>query len=205
MIKGSKATDEQRKRMSEAAKRRCSKLSCEEKLEMTKCMHTKEVRDKISSSCKGRKAWNKGIKGVFHHSEETKRKISKASKGHEPWCKGIKLPRDVVDKMVKSRIEFYKNNPSSIEVKVAEQLEKYKIKYIYQKPICKGHFIIDFYLPEYKLVIECNGSYWHNLAARERRDKELENYVLSKGKDILWLWDTQINDEWFDLSDYLEI
>ena len=91
MIKGSKATDEQRKRMSEAAKRRCSKLSCEEKLEMTKCMHTKEVRDKISSSCKGRKAWNKGIKGVFHHSEETKRKISKASKGHEPWCKGIKL------------------------------------------------------------------------------------------------------------------
>lgn len=32
-----------------------------------------------------------------------------------------------------------------------------------------------------------------------------EEYVLSKGKDILWLWEHEINDEWFDIADYLEV
>lgn len=205
MKKGSKVTEEQRKRMSDAAKKRYLNLSCEERLEMTKRLHTEEVRKKISNSCKGRDAWNKGVYGVFHHSEETKRKIANSSKGREPWCKGIKMPRDIVDKMVKSRIEFYRNNPTSIEVKVAEQLEKYNIKYIYQKPICKGHFVLDFWLPNYQLVIECNGDYWHKREERIKRDKELKEYVLSKGKDILFLHEYEINDEWFDLSDYLEI
>ena len=39
----------------------------------------------------------------------------------------------------------------------------------------------------------------------KERDKELEKYVLSKGKDILWLWEHEINDEWFDIADYLEV
>lgn len=27
----------------------------------------------------------------------------------------------------------------------------------------------------------------------------------AQGKDILWLWEHEINDEWFDIADYLEI
>lgn len=205
MLKGQKATPEQKERMSKAAKKRCSNLTKEEKLEMTKALHTKEVREKVSKSLKGRKAWNKGVTGVFHHSDETKKKISEASKGKAPWCKGKKLSKEIVDKMVKSRINFYRNNPTSIEVKVAEQLEKYGINYVYQKPVCNGHFIVDFWIPEYQLVIECNGDYWHKLSKRKERDKELEEYVFSKGKDILWLWQHEIDDDWFDIADYLEV
>ena len=92
-----------------------------------------------------------------------------------------------------------------IERKVEEQLNKYKIKYFKQKPICNAHFVVDFYLPEYELVIECNGDYWHSLEKAKIRDKELEEYVISKGKDILWLWEHEIKDCWFDLADYLEV
>lgn len=198
-------SEEKRKKLSEAQKRRWANMNDEERENILKRLHSKEARENISKSCKGRSTWNKGMKGVFHHSEETKRKISETEKGRIPWNKGKKLSKETIYKMSISRQKFYRENPTDIEVKVAEQLEKYKIKYIYQKPICKGHFIIDFYLPEYQLVIECNGDYWHNRQERKFRDKEFESYVKSKGKDILWLWEHEINDDWFDISDYLEI
>ena len=133
---------------------------------------------------KGNIPWNKGRAWTEEEKENIRRGVLKSGKyGLEIMSSGM---------------------PTSIEVKVCQQLEDYDIKYIYQKPICRGHFIVDFYLPEYQLVIECNGSYWHNRPERKLRDKELEEYVLSKGKDILWLWDYEINDEWFDISDYLE-
>lgn len=94
---------------------------------------------------------------------------------------------------------------SSIELKVKKQLKSLGILFEEQKMLCQGKFVVDFYLPEYWLVIECNGDYWHNLDERKARDKRLEEYVLSKGRDILWLWEHEINDEWFSIADYLEV
>ena len=62
-------------------------------------------------------------------TEEWKENISNSLKGKKKSKKHIK-----------NLSKYYKENPTSIEVKVAEQLEKYKIKYIYQKTLCKGHF-----------------------------------------------------------------
>ena len=48
-----------------------------------------------------RKAWNKGIKGVFRHSLETKRKISLSTRGLSPvWLKNKK--QSVESRMKKS-------------------------------------------------------------------------------------------------------
>lgn len=161
-----------------------------------------ETRSKLAKLQKGR------VK-----SKEEREKLSKSLKGKIPWNKGRKWTEEEKSRIRAGTINSGKyglftldnSSPTSIEVKVAKQLEEYKIKYIYQKPVCNGHFIVDFYLPDYQLVIECNGDYWHNLPKRIKRDKELEEYVLSKGKDILWLWEHEINDEWFDIEDYLEI
>ena len=51
-------------------------------------LNSPETRKKISEACKGRKAWNKGLKGV---SAETSKKMSEAKKGFIPWNKGIKM------------------------------------------------------------------------------------------------------------------
>lgn len=148
-----------------------------------------EHKRKISQSEKGKVV-----------SEETKLKISKSTRD------GMKR-EEVREKCRKGAIKALKSgfHNTSIERKVEDELKKYNIKFVKQKPICKGHFVLDFYLPEYQLAVECNGSYWHSLPNKIARDKELEKYVLSKGKDILWLWDYEINDEWFDISDYLEV
>lgn len=208
-----KHSEETKRKMSEARKAHYSKMTLEERRKELKnfiaagmvnaigrkvseetrrkladCQRgrikSKEEIEKISNSLKGNVPWNKGRAWTEEEKENIRRGVLKSGKyGLETMSSGM---------------------PTSIEVKVGQQLEDYGIKYIYQKPICRGHFIVDFYLPEYQLVIECNGSYWHNRPERKLRDKELEEYVLSKGKDILWLWDYEINDEWFDISDYLE-
>lgn len=199
--KVSQFSDERRKRMSEAAKLRYSKLSFEERRKMTECMRTPEARRKNGLKTSKRTPWNKGKTG-FKHSEETKKKIGEATKKHRK-----EFSKEFREEQIKRFINLPKNvsENTKIELKVKSQFDHYGIKYFQQKILKKGHFIVDFYLPEYQLVVECNGDYWHSRPERKKRDKELEEYVLSKGKDILWLWEHEINDEWFDIADYLEI
>lgn len=95
--------------------------------------------------------------------------------------------------------------PTSIELKVKEQLDYYNIRYIQQKHINDGerNYYLDFYIPSFKLVIECNGDYWHNKQDRKERDRRLETYVKSTGRNIVFIWEHEINDEWFCILDYL--
>lgn len=95
--------------------------------------------------------------------------------------------------------------PTSIELKVKEQLDYYGIRYIQQKHINDGerNYYLDFYIPSFKLVIECNGDYWNNKQDRKERDRRLETYVKSTGRNIVFIWEHEINDEWFCILDYL--
>ena len=93
---------------------------------------------------------------------------------------------------------------SSQENKVAKQLDFLNIRYIQQKCICNGKYYLDFYIPKLRLVIECNGKYWHSLPNRKQRDKELKEYVESTGRKIIFIWDYEINDEWFWIGDYIK-
>ena len=95
--------------------------------------------------------------------------------------------------------------PTSIELKVKKQLDYYGIRYIQQKHINDGdrNYYLDFYLPEFKTVLECNGDYWHNKEERKQRDKMLKQYVESTGRKIVFIWEHEINDEWFCVLDYL--
>lgn len=43
---------------------------------------------------KGKQAWNRGMRGVYHHSEESKRKMSKMRKGKHPWNTGRTLSEE---------------------------------------------------------------------------------------------------------------
>ena len=150
------------------------------------------IRDRKAIS-KQRKEWFKNPDNAARHSsiqknrwasysDERRREVISSMHSHNGWRK-----------------------PTSIERKVAEQLDRYGVRYIQQKTINKSKFILDFWLPDYQLVIECNGDYWHNLEKTKERDQRLEEYVFSKGKGILWLWEHEINDEWFDIADYLEV
>lgn len=42
---------------------------------------SEEHKKRIGESCKGKIAWNKGLKGLFHHTKEHKLKMSRLRKG----------------------------------------------------------------------------------------------------------------------------
>lgn len=210
---GHKIDDETRKKISESAKKRWK---------------NKEYRDKVSNAHKHKlpEEWKKNISksmiGV-KKTEETKKKMSesqlKRSKESREkqvisWKKQwMSLSKEEQLLRIKKWIdaghkaerngEFLK--PSSIEQKVKEQLDMIGIKYIQQKRVNDGNrnYFLDFYIPSLKLVIECNGDYWHSFLDKIERDKSLEKYVKSIGRNIVFIWEHEINDDWFWVGDYL--
>lgn len=210
---GHKLDDATRKRISESVK---------------KHWKDKEYRDKVSNAHKHElpEDWKKNIsKGMtgMQRSEETKAKMSKyqsnrpdevKQKQAESWKKQWEsLSKD--EQLL--RLEAWINagheatrdgtflRPSSLEIKVKEQLDMIGIRYIQQKRINDGkrNYFLDFYIPSLKLVLECNGDYWHNLPDKIERDKSLEEYVKSTGRNIIFVWEHEINDDWFWIGDYL--
>jgi very-short-patch-repair endonuclease/transposase len=91
-----------------------------------------------------------------------------------------------------------------IEKIIRQTLEKLKIPFIAQHPM--GYFVVDFYIPDHRLVIEVNGDYWHwnpvvyesqtppqKIKKNIRRDKAKIGYLSNRNYKILHLWEKDIN------------
>lgn len=85
-----------------------------------------------------------------------------------------------------------KANPSSIEKAIWKELDKLSIEYKTQISFNNGKFIVDIYIPTQRLIIECNGDYWHNLPQRKERDKKLKKYAMSNNYRLIELWEHDI-------------
>lgn len=60
---------------------------------------------------------------------------------------------------------------TDIEIIMANALEKNNITFVEQYPIrCKYGYIADFYLPDFKIIIECDGEQFHNKKRDNKRD-----------------------------------
>ena len=86
------------------------------------------------------------------------------------------------------------NGGSFLEKKVAWWLNNQDIKYEPQKYFNNGkrRFFVDFYLPEYNIIIEADGSYWHNDKETKERDKGLRKVF--SGKILHFSQDIIIDD-----------
>jgi len=84
-----------------------------------------------------------------------------------------------IDLLNKARIHH--NIKTSIEVKMENFLIDNNILYEYNKKI--GRFYVDFYLPLYKLVIECDGDYWHANPILYNDIKLDETQISNKSRD----------------------
>lgn len=215
--KGKKMSEEIRHKMSEAHKGKSGpwkgkKLSEEHKKKLsenhkgfTGRYHSEETKRVMREKAAGER---NGFYGK-HHTEEAIQNIIKNHRtNYGP------LSEEVKAKISKAVSERWKDGTlsvtsydTSIELKVQNQLDEIGIKYIKQKVVHDENrtYILDFYIPSLKLVIECNGDYWHNRPDRIKRDNMLKKYVESTGRKIIFIWEHEINDEWFWVGDYFEI
>jgi very-short-patch-repair endonuclease len=118
----------------------------------------------------------------------------------DPWNKGLTKEDD--ERLMtysKRRIEEIKNGEgvqmsnTSIEIKVKEYLKILGVKFIHQYHFFHKH-LVDFCIPGYKLIIECDGDYWHT-KDQKVIDKDIEEnkFIEEKGWKILRLWESDIN------------
>lgn len=101
---------------------------------------------------------------------------------------------------------------TKIEIKISEYLESENIEFIKNMKI--NYFYVDFYLPLYNIVLECDGDYWHsnpkfyknknltdvqikNLDRDKRKNKMLEDNKIK----YLRFWEYDIHNN-FDKVKY---
>ena len=82
--------------------------------------------------------------------------------------------------------------PTGIERAVAALLDALGVEHLPQYLI-GNRFVVDFYVPSRKLVIECDGSYWHSLPGRAEKDAARDAWLSAHGFVILRLPERDIN------------
>ena len=85
---------------------------------------------------------------------------------------------------------------TSIEVATQKLLSMLDIKCVPQKQI--GPYFVDFYLPSYNLIIECDGEYWHSSAEAQTFDSIRDHYFRERGFGIVRLPEREIRVDNFD-------
>lgn len=73
--------------------------------------------------------------------------------------------------------------PSSIELTIRAVLDGVGVPYFPAYPI--GPYAADIYVPSHRLVIECDGTYWHRNSAE--KDKARDMYMIGLGYSVLRL------------------
>ena len=73
------------------------------------------------------------------------------------------------------------------------ELKKRNINYQKQIYLCKIA-TVDFYLSGYRIVIQCDGDYWHNLPEVKERDERQDKVLIFNGFNVYRFWEHEIND-----------
>jgi len=87
-----------------------------------------------------------------------------------------------------------KQERTSIELKMAKELDKRGLEYIEQYNL-GDKFRLDFFIPKYGIVIECDGDYWHNLPEVMKRDRSKNAYIKACGYSLYRFWESEINTD----------
>lgn len=188
-----------------------------------------EWRKRMSESHKG-KIMSKETKKRMSNASIGRKKSDKARKNMSIGQKGKKMPKSFGEmvsarnirlgiippsrkgilntpEMKQKNREWQLAHPrkawkdTSIELKIEEELKKREIIYEKQVALCKKA-LVDFYLPDYKIVIQCDGCYWHNCLIhrpdkfihQRATDLEQNNTLELNGYKVYRFWEHEINE-----------
>lgn len=121
---------------------------------------------------------------------------TKSSKSHKQWWAGLtEVEREVQLLAMFEGRRAYLNGVqrTSIEKAVETILYDLELVFIPQHPV--DRLVLDFYIPDLGLVIECDGDYWHSLPGAKQRDRRRDYWLQSKGYIVVRLTETDINTD----------
>jgi len=110
---------------------------------------------------------------------------------------GVKKANIIKDKIrrntIKQHMKGFPQTNTSIEIRMQKLLDKNQIKYLHPFNF-NDKFACDFALVEKKIIIECDGDYWHNREDIKNRDKSKNAYIKACGWKMLRFWESDINN-----------
>jgi very-short-patch-repair endonuclease len=146
-------------------------------------------------------------KEISYKAKKCKKCSSKLNRlGKVQTKKTRQIIRDKLIKRMLTNGGNYKN--TLIEIIMKRVLSNLKIKFIHQFPIRNKNgtyrFLVDFYLPKYNLIIECDGDYWHNLPNIKKRDKIKNKWFNDNKYKILRFSESKIKNDLINVKDRLK-
>lgn len=152
--------------------------------------HTEEEKEKIRRAHLGRpkhyRVWNEGLtaktderlrrigrkisKTLLARPEEVKRKAALHAKKFASYTKVSKFEQQVVDEFIRQGIEI-----------MPQHCLKFDSTMTY----------VDVYIPEHRLCVYIDGSYWHRRPEVVARDERIAVVLKANGYQVLRFWDDQ--------------
>lgn len=148
--------------------------------------------------------WKGGLPKCIDCKKQLKNRYAKRCRScfmKDQWKRrkknGWKLSDSSKQNIRKNVIRHLKDNglkqDTSIELKIKEILDKNDIQYEHPFKF-NNKFLCDFAIINKKIIIECDGDYWHNREDIKKRDKAKNAYIRKCGWRILRFWEKDINN-----------
>lgn len=149
---------------------------------------TKEHKNKIGESSKGRTIWNKGVKGYkTNYPIQRKRRTLPFDQRHPKCMEGCSCGRH--NNIAYVRTFISKNSPNIPEAKVLELASPYGFKYVGNRGFWIDGKNPDFWDGEDRLI-EMFGDYWHK---RENPQDRID-FFKERGYSCLVIWEKELKD-----------
>lgn len=145
-----------------------------------------KLRLKLSLSHIGKTTSMKGKTYVEFYGKE------KALEIHNKHSNSIKQFYEKHPEKHPNKILSNKGGISNIELILKTALDKESITYEQQHRILG--FYVDFYLPEYLIIVEVDGEYWHNYPYGTKNDKVRQEILESNGYLVIRFWGEEIKN-----------
>jgi len=156
--------------------------------------------------------WNKGIDRVkldedrlrFMYEDEG---LSASTIANRFGCSVNTVLRRMARAGIKVKRHYYQQpKETTPESLLYAELERRRIPFMRQQPI-DGLYVVDALIPGAKIVIECDGDYWHGLPDIQKRDERKDKYLKARRYHVLHFRESElktniaacvdtIEDEW---------
>lgn len=173
--RGLPQTEESKQRRRESALRRYSRLSVEERRQLSR-VWTDDSRARFSER--------------MRELSTTPTWRSAVSRGVSEYLRG--LSPEELQEWIGRAWEALGTRPTCLEVTVAAALSEFKVPFATQVSI--GRYRVDFLVDE-TLVIECDGAYWHSLPEDREHDRVRDEWLVARGYVVTRLSEQQIKTD----------
>ncbi|MGH9428927.1 MAG: homing endonuclease associated repeat-containing protein, partial [Terriglobia bacterium] len=82
------------------------------------------------------------------------------------------------------RLHYSMPRETTIETLLYRELEARNVPYSRQQ-VVDGRYVVDALIPGARIVIECDGEYWHSIPGRPEQDTKRQRYLESRGYVVL--------------------